>query len=254
MEVRVRLDDGVLKLDPLNFNAAGGAIVSRVNLDARQDEIRTTLTGEVKMLELPKLFPAVEITKKGAGKLSGAFAVETHGNSVARMLGQADGNVGLIMGPGHVSNLLVELAGLDIAETLKFLLDKDKQIPLHCAYADFKVDDGVMNTKALAFDTSDTIVHGEGNISFRDEALELRLVPQPKDRSPLALRVPLKVGGSFKDPSFSPEVGPLALRGAAAAALYAIAPPAALLALIETGPGSNIDCGPATETKMSRAR
>ena len=249
MDVRLQLNDGVLKLDPLDFKVAGGVIASRVNLDARQADIRTTLTGEVRMLELAKLFPSVEITKKAAGKLSGAFAVETNGNSVAQMLGHADGNIGLIMGPGHVSNLLVELVGLDVAETLKFLLDKDKEIPLRCAYANFKLDDGVMNTTALAFDTSDTVVHGEGKINFRDEALDLRLVPLPKDRSPLSLRVPLKVGGSFKDPSFRPEAGPLALRGAAAAALYAIAPPAALLALIETGPGDNIDCGPAVASQ-----
>jgi AsmA family protein len=245
MDVRLQLNDGVLKLDPLEFKVAGGAIASRVNLDAREAEIRTTLTGKMRTLELPKLFPSVEITKKGAGKLSGAFAVEMNGNSVAQMLGNADGNIGLIMGPGHVSNLLVELAGLDVAESLKFLLDKDKEIPLRCAYADFKLDDGVMNTTALAFDTTDTVVYGEGKISLRDEALDLKLVPQPKDRSPLSLRAPLKVAGSFKDPSFRPEAGALALRGAAAAALYAIAPPAALLALIETGPGENIDCGPA---------
>jgi uncharacterized protein involved in outer membrane biogenesis len=243
--VRLQLNDGVLKLDPLEFKVAGGAIASRVNLDAREAEIRATLTGKARTLELPKLFPSVEITKKGAGKLSGAFAVEMNGNSVAQMLGNADGNIGLIMGPGHVSNLLVELAGLDVAETLKFLLDKDKEIPLRCAYADFKLDDGVMNTTALAFDTTDTVVYGEGKISLRDEALDLKLVPQPKDRSPLSVRGPLKVAGSFKDPSFRPEAGQLALRGAAAAALYAIAPPAALLALIETGPGEDIDCGPA---------
>ena len=66
--------------------------------------------------------------------------------------------------------------------------------------------------------------------------------------------MPLKIGGSFKDPSLRPEAGPLALRGAAAAALYSIAPPAALLALIETGPGENIDCGPATDSqKLSQA-
>jgi uncharacterized protein involved in outer membrane biogenesis len=245
----VQLKDGVLRLDPLDFTVAGGEIVSRVNLDARKDEIRTTLTGDVQRLELAKLFPTVEITKRGAGKLSGALALETRGNSVAQMMANADGNIGLIMGPGHISNLLVELAGLDVAETLKFLLDEDKEIPLRCAYADLRVDDGVMGAQSLAFDTSDTVVYGEGKISFRDEALDMKLSPQPKDRSPLSARVPLKIGGSFKDPSVAPEAGPLLARGAAAAALYAIAPPAALLALIETGPGESIDCGPAEKAE-----
>jgi len=37
---------------------------------------------------------------------------------------------------------------------------------------------------------------------------------------------------------------PLLARAAVAAALHAIAPPAALLALIETGPGKDVGCRP----------
>jgi hypothetical protein len=110
-----------------------------------------------------------------------------------------------------------------------------------------------MASRGLAFDTSDTVIYGQGTIDMRAEGIDLRLVPQPKDRSPLALRVPLKIGGTFKDPSFHPEAAPLILRSAAAAALYAVTPPAALLALIETGPGKNesLDCVKANGEQVS---
>lgn len=247
MDTHLLLENGVLKLNPLDFHAAGGSIASRITLDARETSIQTTLVAEVRGLELPKLFPSVEITKKGAGKVSGVAAFTAQGNSIAHMAGSANGDVGLIMGSGHISNLLIELAGLDVAESLKYLLDKDREIPLRCAYADFRIVDGEMTTRGLAFDTTDTVIFGEGGINLRKEALDLRLNPQPKDKSPLTLRTPLKIGGSFKDPSFRPEILPLAARVGAAAALYSLAPPAALLALIETGPGESIDCGPAQE-------
>lgn len=247
MSAHLKLDDGVLRLDPLDFNAAGGKIATRINLDARQSVIKTTLVADVRRLELPKLFPTVQLTKTGAGVLSGAVAIQTQGNSVADMAAGADGNIGLIMGPGHISNLLVELAGLDIAESVKYLFDKSKQVPLRCAYADFNVEDGIMESRGLAVDTTDTVIFGQGKLNLREERIDMRLVPQPKDKSPIALRVPLKIGGTFKDPSFLPEPGPLTLRAAAAVALYSLAPPAALLALLETGPGQDkkIDCGPA---------
>ncbi|HMN46218.1 MAG TPA: AsmA family protein [Povalibacter sp.] len=245
MDTHLVLENGVLRLDPLDFHAAGGSIASRITLDARETSIQTTLVADVRGLELPKLFPSVEITKKGAGKVSGVAAFTAQGNSIAHMAGSANGDIGLIMGSGHISNLLIELAGLDVAESLKYLLDKDREIPLRCAYADFRIVDGEMTTRGLAFDTTDTVIFGEGDINLRREAFDLRLNPQPKDRSPLTLRTPLKIGGSFKDPSFRPEIGPLAARVGAAAALYSLAPPAALLALIETGPGESIDCGPA---------
>jgi uncharacterized protein involved in outer membrane biogenesis len=245
MKTHLVLTDGVLELKPLDFGVAGGTIASRVTLDAREPSIQTTFVAEVRGLELPKLFPTVEITRKAAGKLSGVTALTAQGNSIAHMLGSANGDIGLIMGQGSISNLLVELAGLDIAESLKYLFDKDREIPLRCAYADFRVVDGEMTTRGLAFDTTDTVIFGEGDVDLRREALDMRLLPQPKDKSPIALRVPLRIGGTFKDPSFRPEAGPLIARTAAAAALYTLTPPAALLALIETGPGESIDCGPA---------
>lgn len=245
MKTHLVLTDGVLELKPLDFAVAGGTIASRVTLDAREPSIQTTFVAEIRGLELPKLFPTVEITKNAAGKLSGVAALTAQGNSIAYMLGSANGDIGLIMGKGSISNLLVELAGLDVAESLKYLLDKDREIPLRCAYADFRVVDGEMTTRGLAFDTTDTVIFGEGDVNLRREALDMRLLPQPKDKSPIALRVPLRIGGTFKDPSFRPEAGPLIARTAAAAALYTLTPPAALLALIETGPGESIDCGPA---------
>jgi AsmA family protein len=245
MDAHLQLRDGQLQLDPLDFHAAGGTIVSHVSLDARQASIVTTATADVRDLQLPKLFPTVDITKSGAGTISGVVALTAQGNSIAHMFGSANGDIGVIMGPGRISNLLLELAGLDVAESLKYLLDKDKRVPLRCAYTAFKVEDGVMTTRALAFDTTDTVLFGNGKLNLRDETIDLRLVPQPKDVSPVSLRGPLHVGGTFKHPAFRPEPAPLAARAAAAAALYAIAPPAALLALIETGPGKDVDCGPA---------
>ena len=108
------------------------------------------------------------------------------------ILGSADGDVGLGLGRGRISNLIMELAGLDIAESLKFLLTEDRQIPIRCAFADFGVEDGLMTSRALAFDSTDTIIVGEGTINLKDERLDLLLRPRPKDRSILSLRSPLR--------------------------------------------------------------
>jgi uncharacterized protein involved in outer membrane biogenesis len=170
--------------------------------------------------------------------------VHGNGNSIAAMFAGADGEMQAIMGPGEVSNLLLELAGLDVAEALKFLLGKDHKVAIRCAYADFKVAKGVAGADALAIDTTDTALLGKGSIDLGQERFDLTLLARPKDKSPISLRTPLRIGGSFLDPSFGPEPVPLLLRGAAVVALAAIAPPAALLGLIETGPGEDVTCGP----------
>lgn len=242
MTVRLRLDDGLLRLDPLQVGIAGGSLAGSLQLDARSDPIKVQTALRLRNLDLPKLMPGSEMMQQAVGRISGSIALHTQGNSVAAMLAHADGDIGAAMGEGRISALLVELAGLDLAEALRFLIGRDRDIALHCAYADFAVEDGVMRARALALDTSDTALHGEGRIDLRQETLALRLLPEPKDRSPLTLRSPLKIGGTFKSPSIRPEAGPLTLRAAIAAGLFAIAPPAALLALIETGPGRDLRC------------
>jgi uncharacterized protein involved in outer membrane biogenesis len=242
LHAHLTLDSGVLRVRPLDVGFAGGIVHGDITLDARRDLIAAVADLRASGVELPQLFPNLKATSVGV--IGGEATIEGRGNSVAQMLATADGEVATVMGTGRVSNLLLELAGLDIAESMKFLLGKDSSVRLRCAYADFEVDDGVARTRSMAFDTTDTVILGKGSLSLRNEELDLVLRPRPKDLSPISLRVPLEVRGTFKDPSFRPQPGPLAARAAVATALYAIAPPAALLALIETGPGEDVGCRP----------
>ncbi|MBB3277787.1 MULTISPECIES: AsmA family protein [unclassified Pseudoxanthomonas] len=243
MDAHLRLDGGLLHLDPLNFGVAEGDIRSNIRMDARTDTIRTRADISLRRLNLARLFPDAEITRTAIGRIGGDVAITGTGNSVARILGSADGDIAIGMGQGRISNLLMELAGLDVAESLKFLLTRDKTVPVRCAFGDFAVQDGVMHARTLAFDTTDTLIVGKGDISLKEETLDLELRPRPKDRSILALRSPLVVQGTFRDPSFRPDFKRLGLRGATALALGSIAPPAALLATLELGPGKDAGCG-----------
>jgi AsmA family protein len=241
---RMQLEDGLLLIEPLDVAIAGGHMTGNIRLDARQNPIATQTDLRLQDVEVPKLMP--RINPKGFGRIAGQARLAGRGNSVAKMLATADGEVGAVMGSGEMSNLVLELAGLDVAESLILLL-KDKTVPVRCAYTDLAVADGVATARSMALDTTDTVVVGSGTIDLADERLDLELKARPKDISPVSLRGPLDVDGTFKDPGFHPQPARLAGRVAAAAALFAIAPPAALLALFETGPGKDLDCAGKTK-------
>jgi len=243
MDAHLLLDAGLLRMEPLNFGVAGGDIRSTIRMDARESPIRTRADIAARGLNLQRLLPQVEAAKDAIGRVGGDVRIAGTGNSIALMLGSADGDAAIGMGRGQISNLLMELAGLDIAEALKFLVKGDRRIPVRCAFGDFAIQDGVMRTRSLAFDTTDTIIVGDGSISLRDETFDLRLRPRPKDRSLFAFRSPLLVGGTFRDPSFRPDMKRVGLRAAIALTLGNIAPPAALLATLELGPGKDASCG-----------
>jgi len=244
MTAHLKLVDGTLRLDPLEFGAAGGRLSSIVQLDARGDPAKFGIAMRMENLELPKLLPRAKVLSDSIGTLQGALELSGEGNSTASILASSDGTVGVIMGEGRISNLVLEVAGLDIAESLKFLIGNDKDVRLRCAYADFGLEDGVATARSVAMDTTDTALLLRGNIDLGTESLDLKLLPKPKDASPISIRSPILIGGTFADPAVAPEAGPLLVRGAAVAALASIAPPLALLALIETGQGKDLNCGP----------
>jgi uncharacterized protein involved in outer membrane biogenesis len=240
LDAELELRGGVASVRLVELGVANGDVRGSVVLDARRDPIAMTADLRASGVELPRLLPRIRDTS--VGRIGGTARIEGRGNSIAQMLATADGEVSTVMGSGKVSNLVLEVAGLDVAESLKFLIGPDRAIGLRCAYADFRLTDGVARSRSLAFDTTDTVILGKGSIDLDHERFDLVLRPRPKDVSPVSLRGPLEIGGTFKDPSVRPQAGPLAARVAAAAALFAVTPPAALLALIETGPGEDVDC------------
>jgi AsmA family protein len=243
MDAHLKLENGLLQLVPLDFGVAGGDIRSNVRMDARESPIRTRAEASVRALDLGRLMPDAKLAKQAIGRISGTVALAGRGNSIAKMLATSDGDVAIGMGHGRISNLVMELAGLDIQEALKFMIEGDHTVPIRCAFGDFSVAGGVMTSRALAFDTTDTIIVGEGTIDLRDETLALKLRPRPKDRSLFVFRSPLLVDGTFKAPRFHPDLARVGLRGAIALALGSIVPPAALLATLELGPGEDARCG-----------
>jgi hypothetical protein len=240
--VHVKLMAGVLQLDPVSLGVAGGTVAGRIHIDANVVPAAFSTRLDVRGLQLNQLLPAVETTKSSLGKITGQFDLTGRGNSAAQMLGSASGNVAVLMGKGEISNILLEYMGLDGGEIIKFLVRGDRTVQLRCAAAAFDVKQGLMVSRAIVLDTSDTVINGRGQVSLAHETLDIILEPAPKDRSILSLRSPLRIGGTFAAPSASPDKAALAGRAGIALLLAAINPLLALAATIETGPGQDADC------------
>lgn len=243
LDVRLKMQDKVLTLSPLNFGIAGGALKADVVLNGHGATIQARTQLRARKLQLSKLFPAIEASKTSLGELNGEVSLSGSGDSVGAMLGGADGHLGLVVADGQISRLLMEKAGLHVWEIITLSLAGDKQVKLRCVVADFDVQRGVMQTNALVLDTEVTTLLGSGSIDLGKEQLNLLLSQRTKTTSPLALRSPIHVRGSFAQPSAGVDKGPIALRAAGAIALGSLNPLLALIPLVDAGPGADSDCG-----------
>jgi uncharacterized protein involved in outer membrane biogenesis len=238
----LNLRDSVLTLDPLSFGIAGGHLNAVIALDGRQDPIQAHARVKAKRILIGQLFPTIELNKTSIGQVNGEFDLTGKGNSVARMLASANGKVGLVVSGGEISKLMMEKVGLHLWEILALNLTGDKLIKLRCAVAEFDVKEGIMQADALIFDTEITTIIGTGSIDLRQEQLDLTLNQKTKNTSPLALRSPIYVRGSFANPVAGVDKTRMATRALGAIALGMVNPILALMPLIDAGPGKDSDC------------
>lgn len=240
--VHVKLNNGVLQLDPLMLAVAGGSLAGKFSVDVNVVPAAFDAHLALRAVQLNQLFPTIESTKSSFGKVSGQVNLTGRGNSAAQMLASSSGDVAVLMGKGELSNILLEFMGLDGGEVIKFLVRGDRNVKLLCSAAAFEVKQGMMSSKVIVLDTSDTVINGAGQINLANETLDITLHPQPKDHSILSLRSPLKIGGTFASPSAGPDKLALGARAGLTLGLAFINPLLALAATIETGPGEDADC------------
>ncbi|MGZ5115991.1 MAG: AsmA family protein [Burkholderiales bacterium] len=248
----LKLRDGVLTLEPLNFGVAGGNLVSQIRMDARQPVIKSKADIAVKQLHLEKLFPTFKLNKANAGVITGRAKLDMTGNSVAKMLGQADGETALLMDGGSVSELLVRLLNLDVANAIPVLLTGDRQLPVRCMVTHLKGEKGDFKVQTLVLDTGKAVVTGSGSINFAEETIDLTLAAKSKTLSLAALRGPIHITGTFKNPKVAPDIPRALARGAAAVGLGVVTGGiGALLPLIDLGGAKDTNCAALIEEVTS---
>jgi AsmA family protein len=240
------MKDGVLTLNPLNFAMAGGTVTSHIKLDGSAggtSPIKATLDANARHIQIKQLFPQIEKMQATVGEIYAETKLTSTGDSVGAMLAGSNGEVKGLVSQGVVSKLLLEEAGLNVGNVIITKLFGDKQVQLNCLAADLGVKNGVASTRTFVLDTEEAIVDINGWVNMSSEEMNLRVKPETKELRLFTLRTPFYVKGTFKKPDLSLDKKVLALKGGAAAALAVVAAPAAaLLPLINTGPGEDSPC------------
>ena len=246
---QLQLRDGVLLLRDLDARTAQGRLLGDVVLDGRGAKALWTANVRwdgVRMERWIRLARTEGSPPYVTGRLEGSAQLQGQGRSTAEILASLKGNVRTQLRDGSVSHLIIEAAGLDLAESLAVLFQGDDSLPVQCGLADLVADGGVFRPRVMVLDTTDSAVWITGSLSLATESMDLRAVVVPKDFSPLTLRTPLLVRGAFAKPEVSVEKAPLGRKLATTVLLALINPLAALIPLVDLGGADDGGAGAAT--------
>jgi uncharacterized protein involved in outer membrane biogenesis len=253
LETKLTLDAGTLKLQPAVIRIGEGTVRTNLSLYGSETPVRVDVDTRIERVNIREFLRGSRFAQETVGTLGGRAQLRATGTSVAQILGSADGEVFAVMAGGKISHLMIELAGLDIAEALGAAVKGDKPITIRCIVADLPAQQGVFTTRTLIFDTTDTIVQGNGTINMREETADLTLIPLPKDFSPLSLRNPIRIQGTFADPSIFTDPAGLGVNTTIKKIVNAVLTPViGLLPPIDEGVGKDSDCGALIEQAKSQ--
>ena len=234
------LANGVLTLADFEGRTGQGRLVGYLQLDGRGKE--ALWTADLRALGVD-LSHWLRLKRSDAaspgfvtGKLDALVQVKGSGRSTAEILGSLGGDIRAHVREGSISHLVVEMLGLDVAQALGVKLKGDEALPLLCNVVDLDVAGGVAKPKVFVLNTTDSTVFVDGSISLKTEAMDLRAVVSPKDFSPLTLRTPILVRGTFGRPAVSVDAKKVVAKAGAATLLgILVAPLAAIVPFVDPG-------------------
>ncbi|MFI4866111.1 MAG: AsmA family protein [Steroidobacterales bacterium] len=242
---KLKLDNGVLNIDPVDFELPAGKLAGQIRLNTGGGAPQATLDIRLSDINLEQFKSAKSSAAPPlAGVMQGRLRLDGHGNSVHAIAADANGTLSAVLPHGEMREAFAELAGIDMVRGLGLLLGKkDQSTAIRCGIIAFELKDGDAQAQRLVFDTTNVLVTGDGHITLNDEMLDLNVTGKPKKFRFDRLRSPINIRGTLRHPSASLSVPAVVKQGAVAAGLAAIGTPiAAALAFIDPGLAKDADC------------
>ncbi|MDH3739172.1 MAG: AsmA family protein, partial [Alphaproteobacteria bacterium] len=230
------LDNGALTLAPIDTSIVGSAVAGNIEVDARGGPASVSIDLKAPQLDLGELLREVADVDKLRGGGAVDISLRGAGGSVAEIMSSLNGHSRLLMDEGEIKNdFLGTVSGL--TQTIGEAFGKKDWILVECIASDFDIVSGIANSRINVINTELLLISTDGNINLSEEKPDLKITPQPKGID-LSLAVPVNVGGSLANPTYTPDT--LATAKKIGGILGAIAfPPAAIIGLGELGSSDN---------------
>lgn len=217
----VALTNGRLSIPTLTAGIAGGTLDAGLSLDASGDiaalDQRLTVRG-LKLAELPAV-AAKDLIEGAPTDMD--INLKGRGQSVADIMGKADGRIRVQVGAGTLTNRAASIGGADLLfkglQMLNPMSGQADKTILECAVINFPVKAGVASSETgIGLMTSQLSVLGGGSINLASEAIDIGAKPKPREGVGLnlaALTDFMRIGGTLTNPKPVTDA-----RGAAAGA------------------------------------
>ena len=216
LAAKIGLKGGRLTLKPFTVDVKGSTLAGDVTVDGSgTPAIAVAATGR-------KIDVGALMQQPGKEKLIDGMAdldinLAGSGASMAAIAGGLNGRTQVSMGESRLNNKYLRIVAGDLFKIIDPWAAKEDTGKINCVLSKFDIKSGVATSQAMVVDGAAFAVLGDGKINLGPETLDLLIDAKPKNNSLLSVAVPIRVGGTLMNPSFSPDPG-AAIKGLVGAA------------------------------------
>jgi hypothetical protein len=199
----VTVREGKAVVKPLRIAIAGDSLEGALSLDASDKPSVAAADVRMRDVDLQAFFRETPFFDTTEGKVGADIDITGRGNSLSEVTGSSNGRTFFTMNGGAISGLLVEAAGLDLAEALALFIGDDARVPIRCGAAPIKLSKGVATFDRIIIDTTDSVLYIRGEASLRQQTLMMDIFADAKDFSILDMDAPVYLEGKIRAPEIS---------------------------------------------------
>jgi len=198
-ELVATLEDGRLRVDPLDLALPGGKLLLQMDYGYSGSDVSARVRVLAEELEYGILARRADPQTEMGGMLTLDLDIEGSAPSGEDPLAHASGRLDFMAFPRNRSAGSIDLWATSLLWALLPRLDSEPRSMINCLVARFDLEDGLMQERALLLDTTGMVVRGAATIDLKGRQLEAVLGPQSKKPAFFALQTPVTVKGSFRD-------------------------------------------------------
>ena len=211
-EIYVDAHGGQVPLGYLDLDLAGGHV--EVPFQAWFDPVfSVAFRPHIRDVRLERLPALGDVSVPLSGKLNVAADIKAEGDTGADLLASLTGQTNLLIGTGAMATNVADQLGEGAWSEIWQLFShgrwnrevSEQEMGLSCVLSRFDFEGGLATANGFLVETHQAATTGTGVIDFRDNKIDFRLSPRPKDPALLASAADLRVGGKLDAPTLSPQ-------------------------------------------------
>jgi uncharacterized protein involved in outer membrane biogenesis len=193
----VTLKDGRINIAPFSLVLPGGDVELTASLKPGVENSEGSLKVLIENFDIGILVHRSQPDSDMGGNVNLNLDVHSTAASIPELL---ESGTGYFDFSGKLTNFksgIIDLWAVNLISAIVSSTENQSQI--NCAVGRWSVDNGLLTSDAFFIDTSKIRICANGVVNFKDESLNIKVVPRAKKPEFFSLATPVKLQGTFSD-------------------------------------------------------